>query len=91
MKTSLWVVVICSVMSLSGFVVSLQQKQYLEAGPGQRPFDVTKRSVPLEEIRGGSPPKDRIPALDNPRFVTAKEAERFPQPRRSRLIPLCNP
>jgi|FaiFalDrversion2_1042247.scaffolds.fasta_scaffold01394_3 hypothetical protein len=66
-----------SLLGFGGLMGAPQQRQYLEAGPGQRPFDVTKHSVPIEEIRGGGPPKDGIPALDNPRFVSAKEAEKF--------------
>lgn len=68
-------------MGLHGIVVGEQKKQSLEAGPGQRPFDVTRHSVPVEEIIGGGPPKDGIPALDYPKFVSAKEAEKFLSPR----------
>jgi hypothetical protein len=66
-------------LGLSSLIVS-QEKKTLEAGPGQRPFDVTLHSVPIEDIRGGGPPKDGIPSLDRPKFVTAKEAERFLNP-----------
>ncbi|CAE6500880.1 DUF3179 domain-containing protein [Candidatus Nitrosotenuis uzonensis] len=34
-----------------------------------------KHIVPLEEIRSGGPPKDGIPSIDNPKFVSASEAE----------------
>lgn len=40
-------------------------------------FDVTRHNIPLEEIRGGGPPKDGIPSLTNPQFVSAKEAGKF--------------
>lgn len=33
--------------------------------------DFTRRTVPLEEIRDGGPPKDGIPAIDAPRFLDA--------------------
>ena len=33
-----------------------------------------KHSVPLEEIIGGGPPKDGIPSIDNPKFVSASTA-----------------
>ncbi len=49
----------------------------MDAGKGQRPFDVTVHSVPLEEIKGGGPPRDGIPALNRPRFVSAAEANKF--------------
>ncbi|MBI3042303.1 MAG: DUF3179 domain-containing protein [Betaproteobacteria bacterium] len=39
--------------------------------------DFSKRTVPLEEIRSGGPPKDGIPAIDRPRFVTPDEAGRW--------------
>jgi len=37
-------------------------------------FDYSKRSIPTEEIRGGGPPKDGIPAILDPRFIPATEA-----------------
>jgi hypothetical protein len=39
--------------------------------------DFSKRSVPLDEILSGGPPKDGIPAIDRPRFVSVKEADRW--------------
>jgi len=62
--------------SLSLTSLSQQKRQYLESGPGQRPFDVTRRSVSIEEIKSG-PPKDGIPAIDHPKFVPAKQAQKF--------------
>jgi len=80
MKTSVLIAALCFVMGPGGLIAFVQEKQYLDAGPGQRPFDVTKRSVPLEDIQGGGPPKDGIPALDSPTFVSAREAEKFLRP-----------
>lgn len=37
----------------------------------------TKHTVPLDEIMGGGPPKDGIPSIDNPKFISPKEAEEF--------------
>lgn len=37
-------------------------------------FDVTQRSIPLEEIQSGGPPRDGIPSLDAPKFVPASDA-----------------
>lgn len=34
-------------------------------------WDFSQHSVPLDEIVSGGPPKDGIPAIDNPRFVLA--------------------
>ena len=59
-----------------GFVFA-QAKQYLDAGKGQPPFDVTVHSVPINEILNGGPPKDGIPALINPKFVSASDGDKF--------------
>jgi hypothetical protein len=53
-----------------------QKPEYLNAGQGQPPFDITNRSIPKNEILDGGPPKDGIPALDQPRFISAQEASR---------------
>jgi len=37
-------------------------------------FDVSGALIPVEEIRSGGPPRDGIPAIDEPRFVSAAEA-----------------
>jgi hypothetical protein len=37
--------------------------------------DMSRHSVPLEEIVSGGPPKDGIPALDRPRFTSVSEAD----------------
>ena len=34
-----------------------------------------KHIIPLDKIRGGGPPKDGIPSIDNPQFVVAADAE----------------
>lgn len=33
-----------------------------------------KHSIPLDEILSGGPPKDGIPSIDNPKFISASEA-----------------
>jgi hypothetical protein len=38
-------------------------------------WDLSKHSIPLDEIKGGGPPKDGIPALTNPKYVPAKKAD----------------
>jgi hypothetical protein len=43
--------------------------------------DFAAHSVPLDEFIGGGPPKDGIPSIDEPRFVSVGEAERFLTPR----------
>ncbi len=42
--------------------------------PGDFSFDVTRHTVPLSEVRGGGPPKDGIPALVEPSFVSPTDA-----------------
>jgi uncharacterized protein DUF3179 len=49
-----------------------RKPKYLSSGTGQKPFDVTLHTIPLSEIQQ-SIPKDAIPALVHPRFVTAGE------------------
>ncbi|MBI4512733.1 MAG: DUF3179 domain-containing protein, partial [Gemmatimonadetes bacterium] len=39
--------------------------------------DFSRHSVPLEEIRGGGPPRDGIPAIDRPKFESVEEADRW--------------
>jgi hypothetical protein len=39
--------------------------------------DFSNHSVPLEEFVGGGPPKDGIPSIDDPRFVSVPEADGF--------------
>lgn len=39
--------------------------------------DGVKHSVPLGEILGGGPPKDGIPSIDRPKFVSIAEAGNF--------------
>jgi hypothetical protein len=43
--------------------------------------DFGEHSVALEEFTGGGPPKDGIPAIDSPRFVSADQADDFLAPR----------
>jgi len=61
---------------LVSLAVIAQQPQYLPSGAG-KPFDVTRHSVPLNQIVGGGPPKDGIPALDAPQFVSPDQAGKF--------------
>jgi len=38
-------------------------------------FDLTDALIPAEEILSGGPPRDGIPAINNPKFVKAREAK----------------
>jgi hypothetical protein len=44
-------------------------------------FDVSAATVPLSAIERGGPPKDGIPAIDQPKFVTASQASLQPDDR----------
>lgn len=50
-----------------------------EGGEERKIFETNgvKHSVPLEEILSGGPPKDGIPPIDDPKFVSVKEAGGF--------------
>lgn len=39
--------------------------------------DFTKRTVRLNDFLGGGPPKDGIPAIDNPDFISVAEADKW--------------
>lgn len=39
--------------------------------------DFSKHTVPLDEIVSGGPPKDGIPALENPKFIGIRDADRW--------------
>ncbi|MBW2475239.1 MAG: DUF3179 domain-containing protein [Deltaproteobacteria bacterium] len=38
-------------------------------------WDFKKHTIPLDEIESGGPPKDGIPALTTPKYVSAGQAE----------------
>jgi hypothetical protein len=47
------------------------------AAQGEWKTDFSRHTVPLEEIVPGGPPKDGIPAIDRPRFVSVREGDRW--------------
>jgi len=48
--------------------------------------DFSHRSIKLEEIESGGPPRDGIPAIDRPRFVTAAQAARWLHPKEPVIV-----
>ena len=48
--------------------------------PVHADWDFSKSSIPVEDIRGGGPPKDGIPALFDPEYITVKEADKLLKP-----------
>ena len=55
-----------------------------EAPPAGATFefstDFSKQAVPFSEILSGGPPKDGIPAIDEPKFVSVSEADSWLKP-----------
>jgi hypothetical protein len=49
-------------------------------GTGQFATDFSQHSVPYSEILSGGPPKDGIPAIDSPQFVSVGEADAWLKP-----------
>ena len=64
--------------------ISFQDESNSSMSPAVVPTDFTeseimetdgiKHLIPLDKIKGGGPPKDGIPSIDNPVFVTASES-----------------
>ena len=52
------------------FVVLLALSSATQAGTSLNGFDITDASIPLNEILPGGPPRDGIPSIDKPRFVS---------------------
>lgn len=57
-------------------ITTEKNRTSIPAGAGQKPFDVTVHAVPLSEIQKGGPPRDGIPALDRPSFLSADQADK---------------
>jgi uncharacterized protein DUF3179 len=58
-------------------VVTERKRRLIPGGPGQEPFDVTRHTIPINEIQAGGPPRDAIAALVNPKFESVAVANRF--------------
>lgn len=58
-------------------VTTEDRPRLISGGKGREPFDVTRHTIPISEIQGGGPPRDSIPALINPAFMTADQADRL--------------
>ena len=55
-------------------VITEPKQRLIRTAPGDSPFDVTRHTIALKEIRGGGPPKDGIPALLEPSFISPAKA-----------------
>lgn len=58
---------------MRAFLLVVLLMAYPMAAFGQ--WDFSKHSIPLDEITGGGPPRDGIPALTNPKYVPATKAD----------------
>ncbi len=45
------------------------------AVPVHASWDFSKSSIPVDDIQSGGPPRDGIPALFNPEYLTASDAD----------------
>lgn len=64
--------------SAPGQQVQVEEKpKLIRNGRGAQPFDVTRHTIPLPQIEGGGPPRDGIPALNDPQNMTAEQAGRL--------------
>ena len=54
-------------------VIVEPQRKLQPPGPGKQPFDVTRHTIPLRDIVS-SVPRDTIPALSDPTFLSADQA-----------------
>jgi hypothetical protein len=74
---------------LSFFVVTLFFVQQKSIAYGKDPrfssswptTDFSKLTISLDEIISGGPPKDGIPAIDNPNFISKEDAAKWLDPR----------
>jgi hypothetical protein len=73
------------VRSLVLFLVSVTLAT-AQLAPGRWATDLSKRSIELSELRSGGPPKDGIPAILNPRFVSGANAAKWLHPKEPVLV-----
>ncbi len=77
------VVVIVGLFALATyFKLGIFPRDYINSGPEIKnassalQTNMTKHSIPLDQILDGGPGKDGIPALTNPKFTSIKEVDR---------------
>jgi len=76
----LWLASSASALEQQKEVIVEKKEAHIPAGAGQKPWDVTRHVIALNEIQSGGPPKNGIPALDRPAFVSVSEADRTLKP-----------
>lgn len=58
-------------------IIVERKPKFLTAGPGLRPYDVTRHLIPLNQIQSGGPSRDQIPALFYPAFISSAAGGRL--------------
>jgi uncharacterized protein DUF3179 len=67
--------------SVLGQQIRVERKpKWIKNGWDAPPFDVTRHIIPLDQIEGGGPPRDAIPALNDLQNLTADQAGRLLEP-----------
>jgi len=69
---------IIAIMFSDNFPIEGNQLQNVSSEVSEDGIMITdglKHSVPLDKIRGGGPPRDGIPSIDDPKFVSASDEE----------------
>ena len=62
------------ILVLVGILLGLLVYKYASSAGSSNGFDLSNSVLPVNEIRHGGPPRDGIPALSDPKFVTADQA-----------------
>ena len=64
-----------SVRKQDGEKKNRESKKSEKNTPKKKGFLLTDLQIPLSEIKNGGPPKDGIPSIDTPKFVSSNEAD----------------
>ncbi len=59
---------------------------WAQLSPGNWRTDLSKKSIDLSELRLGGPPKDGIPAIDQPVFISCRDASSWLHPKEPVLV-----
>jgi len=75
-------ILLAVLVSMAVFAAATGRLQLPGAQPQREPaqnsynnFDVSNATIPIEEIRRGGPPRDGIPSIDEPKFVSVSDAD----------------
>ncbi len=60
---------------LDGYEAAVALEPFPQIPPTGPDFDLSQATIPKEQIMGGGPPKDGIPALSSPKYVKADQAQ----------------